>query len=101
MEEASTELPDMIIVDMDAEDGSDGFVIGETAAERPRDHVDPGRGVERRNPYPEIYERALAVGFDDVYSGELRQDELCLRLHPNHAPVHPARRTAPADGPGP
>ena len=81
MEEASTELPDMVIVDMDAEDGSDGFVIGERLRSN-RETMSIPIVAWKGNPYPEIYQRALAVGFDDVYSGELRQDELCLRLHP-------------------
>ncbi len=81
MEEARTELPDMIIVDMDAEDGSDGFAIGERLR-NDRETMSIPIVAWKENPYPEIYERALAVGFDDVYSGDLRQDELCLRLHP-------------------
>ena len=81
MDEARTELPDMIIVDMDAESGFDGTEVGERLR-GDRETLSIPVVAWKEDPYPEVYDRALGVGFEDVYSGALRSDELCLRLHP-------------------
>lgn len=81
MDEARTELPDLIIVDMDAESGFDGIEVGERLR-ADRETLSIPIVAWKEDPNPEIYERALAVGFDDVYSGALRQEEISLRLHP-------------------